>query len=76
MVLSDVLSLGVFPVVLTELRGGALTLEVTFTIPVVEALVLGADGDGGRAEDRLGSLWRLDDGELLVLVGFLEGIVF
>ena len=38
--------------------------------------MLGADGDGGRAEDRLGSLCRLDDGELLVLVGFLEGIVF
>lgn len=38
--------------------------------------MLGADGDGGRAEERLGSLWRLDDGELLVLAGFLEGIVF
>ena len=36
----------------------------------------GADVDGGRAEDRLGSLWRLDDGELLLLGGFLEGIVF
>ena len=38
--------------------------------------MLGADVDGGRAEDRLGSLWRLEDGELLVLVGFLGGIVF
>lgn len=48
-----------------ELRAGALALEA-FQELKDDALVLGPLLVGGRAEDRLGSLCRLEDGEPLV----------
>ena len=59
-----------------ELRAGALALEAFQELPD-DALVLGPPLVGGRAEDRLGSLCRLEDGEPLVLPPtFLDEAVF
>ena len=77
-----VLSLVVFPVVLTaadviELRACVLALgEPLHELPD-DVLGLGPEVVGGRAEDKLGSLCRLDDGELFVLAPrLLAGAVF
>ena len=72
----------VFPVVLTaadviELRACVLALgEPLHELPD-DVLGLGPEVVGGRAEDKLGSLCRLDDGELFVLPPrLLAGAVF
>jgi len=71
----------VFPVVLTaadvtELRACVLALgEPLHELPD-DVLGLEPEIVGGRAEDKLGSLCRLDDGELFVLPRLLAGAVF
>ena len=72
----------VFPVVLTaadviELRACVLALgEPLHELPD-DVLGLEPEVVGGRAEDKLGSLCRLDDGELFVLPPrLLAGAVF
>lgn len=59
----------------TELRAGA--LGDPFQELPDDVLVLGPAVVGGRAEDRLGSLCRLEEGEPLdPLLMFLAGAVF
>ena len=75
-VFSLVVLLLVFTVLeVAELRvAGVLALGDPFQAPVDDELVLGP-AEAGRAEDRLGSLWRLDEGEPLD-PRFLCGAVF
>ena len=58
----------------TELRAWVLALGEPFHEPD-DVLELGPAVVGGRAEAKLGSLCRLEEGEPLVL-GFLDGAVF
>ena len=61
----------------TELRAAVLALGELFQALPDDVLVLGPAVVGGRAEDRLGSLCRLEDGEPLELpLTFLVGAVF
>ena len=60
-----------------ELRAAVLALGELFQAPPDDVLELGPAVVGGRADDRLGSLCRLEDGEPLELpLTFLVGAVF